>query len=261
MKQNIVVATHHKTGTVWMSTVFRAIARKLDANYVNFWSHYGRLDRVLKAPFILLNHNSIFSQHAKELRREDVRILHLVRDPRDVLISATHYHKSADEPWLHERVSGSQEASYQQRLNSLGTLHEQYLFELEHATGSTIESMLDWHYGRPNCLEVRYEDLWADRSMSLWSHIASFLGFEGSELDVCRQCFWEHSLFGTASRANRRHARSGEAAQWKHEFTPELAQAFLGRFPDALEVLGYEKGDHWIESLNPSTAYSEKQRA
>ena len=107
MKQNIVVATHHKTGTVWMSTVFRAIARRLGANYVDFWGHYGRLDRVLTTPFILLNHNSIFSRHANQLRRDDVRILHLIRDPRDVLISAMHYHKKADEPWLHEKVPGS----------------------------------------------------------------------------------------------------------------------------------------------------------
>ena len=253
MKQNIVVATHHKTGTVWMSTVFKAIARRLDANYVDFWSHYGRLDRVLKTPFILLNHNSTFSRHASELRREDVRILHLIRDPRDVLISAMHYHKRADEPWLHERVSGSKDAPYQQRLNSLATLHEQYLFELENATGSTIEAMLDWQYDKPNCLEVRYEDLWDDRSLTLWRHISSFLGFEGSEQDVSQECFWEHSLFGKASRANRRHARSGEVAQWKREFTPELARAFLYRFPDALQMLGYENDDQWIESLTTSS--------
>lgn len=249
MKQNIVVATHHKTGTVWMSTVFKAISRRVGADYVDFWTHFGRLDRSLKTPFILFNHNSIFSRHASQLRRDDVRVLHLIRDPRDVLISAMHYHKNADEPWLHEKVSGSKEAPYQQRLNSFATVHEQYLFELENATGSTIEAMLDWQYDRPNCLEVRYEDLWSDRSLSLWSHIASFLGFEGSELDVCRQSFWEHSLFGKAPRINRRHARSGEVAQWKREFTPELAQAFLHRFPDALEMLGYENDDGWIDSL------------
>ena len=252
MKQNIVVATHHKTGTVWMSTVFKAVARRLGANYVDFWTHYGRLARVLTTPFILLNHNSIFSQHAKQLRREDVRILHLIRDPRDVLISAMHYHKKADEPWLHEKVPGSNDAPYQQRLNSFATLHEQYLFELENATSNTIEAMLDWQYDRPNCLEVRYEDLWSDRSLSLWRQISSFLGFESAELEVCQQCFWEHSLFGKAPRANRRHARSGEAAQWKQEFTPELAQAFLDRFPDALQLLGYEEDDQWIESLTTS---------
>ena len=79
------------------------------------------------------------------------------------------------------------------------------------------------------------------------------MGFESAELEVCQQCFWEHSLFGKAPRANRRHARSGEAAQWKQEFTPELAQAFLDRFPDALQLLGYEEDDQWIESLTTST--------
>lgn len=250
MKQNIVVATHHKTGTVWMSTVFKAIARRLGAHYVDFWSHYGRLDRVLKPPFILLNHSSMFERHASQLRREDVRILHLIRDPRDVLISAMHYHKKADEPWLHHTIPGNNLASYQQRLNSLPTVHEQYLFELEGATGSTIDAMLDWQYERPNCLELRYEDLWSDRSLSVWRQAASFLGFEGSELEVSEKCFWEHSLFGQAPRTNRRHARSGEAAQWKSEFTPELARAFLERFPDALVALGYEDDDRWIESLS-----------
>ena len=45
MKFNVVVATHHKTGTVWMSAVFSAIAKELGASYIDFWSHYGRLDR------------------------------------------------------------------------------------------------------------------------------------------------------------------------------------------------------------------------
>ena len=253
MKQNVVVATHHKTGTVWMSTVFKAIARRLGAHYIDFWSQYGRLDRVLKPPFILLNHSSIFARHAAALRREDVRILHLIRDPRDVLISAMHYHKKADEPWLHETIPGNNQASYQQRLNSLATVHEQYLFELESATGSTIEAMLDWQYDRPNCWELRYEDLWSDRSLSVWRQAASFLGFEGAELDVSEKCFWEHSLFGQASRSSRRHARSGEAAQWKSEFTPELARAFQHRFPDALEMLGYEEDDGWIDRLTASS--------
>jgi hypothetical protein len=253
VKHNVVIATHHKTGTVWMSTVFKSIARELGANYVDFWSHYGRLERSLKPPFILLNHDSTFLQHADVLRRPDVRILHLVRDPRDVLISAMHYHKTSDEPWLHEKVPGNDNAPYQQRLNALPTPFEQYVFELENSTGSTIEAMLDWQYGRTNCLEVRYEDLWRDRSLELWSRIVEFLGFDERERRLSRACFWQHSLFGEAGSANRRHARSGEAAQWKREFTPELAEVFLNRFPDVLQVLGYETDDRWIEQLEPGT--------
>lgn len=249
MKHNVVVATHHKTGTVWMATVFKAITRELGATYVDFWAHYGRLERALKPPFILLNHDSTFLQHADLLRRPDVRILHLIRDPRDVLISAMHYHKTSDEPWLHERGPGNHNIPYQQRLNALPTAFDQYVFELENSTGSTIDAMLDWQYGRANCLEVRYEDLWLDRSLELWSRIVEFLGFDAREQRIAQTCFWKHSLFGDAGAANRRHARSGEAAQWKREFTPELAEAFLDRFPDALQVLGYETDDCWIEEL------------
>lgn len=247
MKFNIVVATHHKTGTVWMSMVFRAIARRLGANYVDFWSHYDRLESRLVPPFILFNHDSAFRRHAAVLRRQDLRILHLIRDPRDVLISAMHYHRTSNEPWLREHTSGSM--PYQQKLNAFSTLHEQYVFELENATGSTIEAMLDWQYDRPNCRNVRYEDLWRDRSMTLWSDILAFLGFEQHEVQEGRDSFWQHSLFGDAGHASRRHARSGETAQWKTEFTPALAAAFLDHFPDALQILGYETDDRWVEDL------------
>src|SRR3979409_1439354 len=97
MKFNIVVATHHKTGTVWMSSVFKAISKALGASYIDFWSHYGRLDSLLKTPFVLFNHDSMFLQHSDILVRDDVRVLHLIRDPRDVLISAMHYHKTSSE--------------------------------------------------------------------------------------------------------------------------------------------------------------------
>lgn len=256
MKFNVVVATHHKTGTVWMATVFKAIAKALGAGYIDFWAHYGRLDHLLKKPFVLFNYDSMFKQHSGLLRRDDVRILHLIRDPRDVLISAMHYHKSSSEAWLHQTVPGQGNIAYQQKLNSFATPLEQYLFELENSTNSTIEDMLDWQYDRANCMEVRYEDLWLDRSMVLWTEILAFLGFDEKEQAVCKDCFWKHSLFGEPAGANRRHARSGEAAQWKHEFTPALARAFVHRFPDALQILGYEPDDQWIERLEEVTKAS-----
>ena len=90
MKHNVVVATHHKTGTVWMDGVFKAIANDIGAQYVDFRSQYDGLDEALSKPFILLNYDSNFREYGHILERDDVRILHLVRDPRDVLISAMH---------------------------------------------------------------------------------------------------------------------------------------------------------------------------
>jgi hypothetical protein len=253
MKYNIVLATHHKTGTVWMASIFKAIAKKMQANYIEFWSNYGRLDPLLKTPFVVFNYDSNFGQHSGLLRRDDVRVLHLIRDPRDVLISAMHYHKTSDEAWLHKTVPDNDGITYQDKLNALATPFEQYIFELEHSTSTTIDDMLDWQYGRANYMDVRYEDLFQDRSMVLWSSILTFLGFDEADHDFCKETFWKYSLFGEAPGANRRHARSGEVAQWKHEFSPELAEAFVDRFPDALQVLGYESDDQWVHTLGEKT--------
>src|SRR5215475_255500 len=151
MKYNIVVATHHKTGTVWMDGVFKAIAGDVGAHYIDFRSQAHQLDEALDKPFILLNSDSKFREHAHILDRDDVRVLHLVRDPRDVLISAMHYHKKSAESWLHEPIPGYDDVTYQRSLKALRTKFDQYLFEMEHSTASTLRDVLSWQYGRHNC--------------------------------------------------------------------------------------------------------------
>ena len=117
----------------------------MGAGYIDFWSHYGRLDPLLKKPFILFNYNSTFRQHSNILARENVRILHLIRDPRDVLISAMHLHKTqGPRPGCTKRCPAATTYLPAEGSNSFATPFEQYLFELENASSSTIEDMLDW---------------------------------------------------------------------------------------------------------------------
>jgi len=249
MKYNVVVATHHKTGTVWMDGVFKAIAHDLGVQYVDFRSQYGRLDEALRGPFILLNYDSNFREHAHLLNRDDVRVLHLVRDPRDVLISAMHYHKKSAESWLHEPVPGYNDVTYQRSLKALPTKFDQYLFEMEHSTASTLRDVLNWRYDRANCFEARYEDLRQDVQLTYWRRISGFLGFDESEQEMSCLRFWQNSLFGGLSRLGNKHVRSGDVAQWKREFTRDLGQAFLKRFPGALQSLGYEPNNSWVRKL------------
>jgi sulfotransferase family protein len=256
MKYNIVVATHHKTGTVWMDGVFKTIAREVGVPYVDFRSQYGRLDEALRGPFILLNYDSNFREHADLLDREDVRVLHLVRDPRDVLISAMHYHKKSRESWLHEPIPGYDNVTYQRSLRMLPSKFDQYVFEMEHSTASTLRDVLSWRYGRENCFETRYEDLRQDEQLDHWRRISEFLGFDEREREISCRCFWQNSLFGGLSRLGNNHVRSGDIAQWKREFTRQLGHAFLKRFPDALQFLGYETSNDWVMKLKPANTNS-----
>ena len=49
MRYNLVVATHHKTGTVWMDGVFKAIAKDLGVRYLNFRTEQDQLDALDRA--------------------------------------------------------------------------------------------------------------------------------------------------------------------------------------------------------------------
>jgi hypothetical protein len=252
MKYNIVVATHHKTGTVWMDGVFKAIAGDLGARYINYQSEREQLNDLDHGPFVLFNYDSDFREFAYLLDREDVKILHLVRDPRDVIISAMHYHKASREGWLHEPIPGYDNLSYQRALQKLPTRFEQYLFEMDNSSASTLRDMANWRYGRANCFEARYEDLRQDTQLVTWQRIMAFLGLDAGEQAIGSRRFWQNSLFGGLSRLGNRHVRSGAVAQWRREFTPELAAAFLKRFPGVLQFLGYETSDAWVLELQQS---------
>jgi hypothetical protein len=250
MRYNLVVATHHKTGTVWMDGVFKSIADDLGARYVNFRSEQGRVSKLGRSsPFVLFCYDSDFGEHASLLDREDVKIVHLIRDPRDVVISAMHYHKASRESWLHEPIPGYDNLTYQRALQQLPTRFAQYVFEMENSSASTLRDMSGWRYGRANCFEARYEDLRQDRELTYWRRIMAFLGFDAAEQAIGSHRFWQNSLFGGLSRVGNRHVRSGAVGQWRREFTPDLAKAFVHRFPGILQVLGYEKSDAWMLQL------------
>ncbi len=249
MKYSVVVATHHKTGTVWMDGVFKAIARATGVQCMDFSSGYECLAAASRKPLILLSVDSNFRDCAELIERDDVRVLHVVRDPRDVLISAMHYHGKSTESWLHELTPGYDDATYQRRLRAQPTKFDRYVFEMEHSTAGTLHDLLNWRYGRANCFEARYEELRQDFQLRYWRRVSTFLGFDEREQAIAGRCFWRNSLFGGLSRIGNRHVRSGDVSQWRREFTPELARAFLRRFPGALQSLGYEADDAWLANL------------
>jgi hypothetical protein len=249
MNRCAVIATHHKTGTVWMRDVFRGIAGDLMIPF-HYLSKRSSLKRSrLAPPAVCLNDHADFSAMPWLLEEPDHRILHVVRDPRDVLISAMHYHRVAHESWLHVPRKTFEGMSYQQKLNSLPDDNSRYILELKHSTGRTIKKMCSWNYGANNCFECRYEDLAADFEMKLFTEILLHLGFAHDELEICRANFWKNSLFGDRSVNESPHVRKGAPRQWIEVFDRELAALFWDQFGSALTTLGYEQDDSWTRHL------------
>jgi hypothetical protein len=232
----ILVGTHHKTGTKWMLQLFEGFCAALgDRLYV------GPQDRLPPATRVFFQHHSRFDL---AVLGGPYRGLHVIRDPRDVLISGARYHARASEPWLHRRHRRFWGLTYQEAIRWRRTLADAVLFEMDHAGAHTIREMLAWDRTRPEFFEAKYEDLVADRDLSLFRRLLPFLGYDAEQLPILEGIVRERSLFG-GRVSDPMHVSDGRPQQWREVFDERLRRRFRERFGDALERLGYEAGDGW----------------
>ncbi len=251
----ICVGTHHKTGTMWMRRVFRGIARRLDLPMKHASPNWAPRRKAPKTRVILYNWMSRLPERV--LRREDTRGLHLIRDPRDVLVSGMRYHMRAkDEQFLFTPRKKFGGRSYQGYLMHLPDDPARLMFEMEEMHRRAIHQMREWNYDQPNVAELRYEELIADTDCEIFSEVLFFLGFSEEEVMIGRQVFWNHSLFGRLADKSRRDARvdlhisSGATGQWRTTFTPEVAEVYAERYGHDLVALGYEPHPtDWVSEI------------
>lgn len=233
----LLVGTHHKTGTAWLMSIFKTIA---DDHRLDFF--YGLQEDLPTGTEIFFQHHSLFDLNSL---KQPYRGVHLIRDPRDVIISGCLYHLKADEPWLHYPRHEFGGLSYQQKINTLDDLETRILFEMEHTGKRTIEEMLAWDYHQPDFIEVKYENLISDYDLALFHQLFSFLGFPGEVMPSLLTVAFQNSLFSGGLEKSL-HIRSGKKQQWKSYFNQSHKERFIALFDDALIQLGYEPDHNWV---------------
>lgn len=256
MDRIAVIATHHKAGTVWLNHTFRKLGEARAIRVVNAGRDEALRRDELEPPLILLAANSRLDKYPGLMEDEHARALHVVRDPRDVLISSMHYHLRAQERWLDRGDETLGGRTYREALSAHATERARMLFELEHATSGNVAAMGSWNRADPKSFETQYEALMGDEDGELFARIARHLGFQEDEIEICRNVFWEHALFGGGAhlKESMSHIRSGAVEQWKDVFDRTLAEAFAARLGDTLIQLGYERDEGWIAKLPPIKA-------
>lgn len=234
----ILHCCHHKTGTAWFNSVLQAVG-----------DHYGlRFQNLRHGPLevstdLALRHDS----------QVDLDALppfvgsHMIRDPRDVVVSGYHYHLWTHEPWAHEPQEAYGGRSYQAHLRALD-VEDGLAAEMHHAL-PVVEQMLRWDYEDPRFCELRYEDAIAD-PRAAYRAVFGHYGFTLEAVETATAIadrFSFHNLTGrrVGEARERSHLRSGRPGQWRELFTPANRALFKELAGEALIHLGYEEDLDW----------------
>lgn len=212
------------------------------------------------------------------------RGFHVIRDPRDIVVSGYFSHlkshpvSEAESPWLFQ---------YRRHLQSLPDIEHGLLAEIEFCI-PYFERLRAWDYQNPNMLELCYETLIHQPEMT-FQQIFSFLGIKtprfapltlavigidylrrrvfhketqwGTQRDtqiretlpapLLRTVLW-NNRFQRFSGGRKRgeenqthHYRKGIAGDWHNYFSPRVKDAFKAQFGDLVIALGYEPDSNW----------------
>jgi len=266
-KVPICIFCYHKVGTMLTGKVFGELC---EAKRWKFHTLLGKQTKLPRRAGVVLFAHSLIDP--RQLGTPYTGI-HMIRDPRDVIVSGYLYHRRTAEKWCvnsnhvfkapigFPQVPYSQQhrsedwkirylksldgKSYQQNLLSRSQ-HDGLLFEMDHYGLWTIESMKQWQGDKGRILELRFEDL-MDRYDETFRRIFAHLGFRGSELELCMEIASRHDLGRKSEREIEEiaHVHSKQTNRWKDYFEPGLKEAFIEKFGDVLIDLGYEKDHSW----------------
>lgn len=264
----IYLFCYHKVGTVLLAKVFRNLCAE---NGWTFERIFGKCEQIPRNSDVVLFTHSLIDL---DLLDKPYVGVHLIRDPRDVIVSGYLYHKRCKEEWcfnsnfdlsvpiLYPRVPYSQEhrpeawkteylkslrgKSYQQTLNDL-TESEGLLFEMNHYGAWTIESMLDWNYENQNVEEIRFEELMNDFDQT-FRRMFEYCGFSAVQVEQGLQIAAREDLnrLNDDELERNTHISSRQTTKWHKYFTAVHQEAFKERFGDALVRLGYKTEQDWI---------------
>jgi hypothetical protein len=276
---------HHKCATGWIDTILMELCYSMGLRMRivhlprDFASHSSLADFVAENEIEFLSYTNADVRYMEGLK--PFRSFHVVRDPRDIVVSAYFSHK--DVHGLYPEI-----VEHRKRLKSLSK--DEGLFAEIDFSAKEFRELDRWDYTRPDVFEARMEDLTA-RPLAEFERIFRFLEVIDDEseparfvtrtllsanrlayrsrhvipglsryavkpLDKIPMSLLEDTLekFSFRRLAGGRpkgredrssHYRKGVAGDWANHFLPEHKTYFKDHYGDLLIKLGYEEDYEW----------------
>ena len=235
----LVHASHHKAGSLWFQNVLSAVAWHYGLRFVA-----GDRGKVTAGPGVFLDYDS----RVDLSRLPPYRGSHLIRDPRDIVVSGYYYHLWTKEKWANTPSKEYGGKSYRALLSSLPK-EEGLLVEMQRASNWDIRHIVEWDYTNPLILELKYEDVIRDEESAFRSLFAHY-GFDERAVAACTEIAARFSFRNVAGRRvgqvrKKSHLRSGRPKQWQAELGDVQKARFKQLHGEDLIRLGYEKDLDW----------------
>lgn len=229
-KRLIVHCCHHKVGTVWFQRVLLNVSRAYGLSFCG-----GRKGSVFPRADVIVDGGSRLNLATLPSFRGS----HMVRDPRDVIVSGYFYHLRTNERFVNTPRAGLGGKTYRETLEGLDR-EAGLCLELNRSRWS-LSTMDHWDYTNPSFLELRYEDFVADETGS-FARLFRHYGFREEAIARAQRIA---ARFSRSRMRGGAHIRSGEPGEWLEHFTPALRSAFKEQYGDLLIRLGYERDNSW----------------
>lgn len=187
--------------------------------------------------------NSIY-EHLLLPLKKPYKGFHVVRDPRDVIVSGYYSHKTSHS--VKNRFGKEFLIHRREQLKNI-TKEDGLLLEIEN--GYSLRNMNTWKYDDPNILEIRFENLISD-PVSTFQNVFTFFELEIDDkiLKNAIDFFSFKKLSGGRENGQEdvsNHFRKGIPGDWKNHFNEEHKKTFKKNWGELLIKLGYEESDDW----------------
>ncbi|MGJ3242698.1 MAG: sulfotransferase domain-containing protein [Opitutales bacterium] len=272
---------HHKAASSWIRLILETLCRQARIPHAGFDNpaqfDHNLPDWLRAHPVRVISYTNAAWQDVEPLM--PLRGIHLIRDPRDILVSAYHSHRNS-----HPTDAWPELLPHRQKLQALDT--EDGLLEELVFSECYLRQIDTWTDDHPEILELRFEEVTAHPTDALlrafawlglvdegdpsparyledaWLALAPAIrritrgrwypqGIPRQQIPadrVLRET--HHHRFARKSGGRKRgqedsksHYRSGKAGGWRTSFTPRLQAAFEERYPGLVTRLGYPDWD------------------
>jgi hypothetical protein len=206
---------------------------------------YQRISRIRRGG-VLSSHKTKSPDLENALNQKKIKVLFIIRDPRDVSVSLHHWIKKTEYHYFHETYKGF--LNDHERLEKIITGYEP---DLSDGSKEGIVS-IDYHFRRGlswmddrRCLTVRFENLVGpngggddEQQLAAIKGIAAFLNTHLTRRDIE---FIRDNIFSNRTATFRK----GQIGSWREEFSEEHMVIFRDTAGQLLIDLGYEKDFNW----------------